>query len=393
LSRFLPFFCLFIYVAVATVGAFVGGLWAALGIALALVFWVSASIADKKIILPSRDMTILALLTLFVFVAELPLSLDNSISIKTWARLVSIFVPLLFLTAPQLQKAAFHKAFVPVLAVAVLTSSLFLGLELQSGGAILHAVKKMQAPLTEYNRGMAHLVILAFPLFAGLWVAKGKKVCMALGIVLLYPASLTESHTAKLALLVGLACVAAAFYRPVWVRNLLAFASVAFLGWPFYAQWIFVHDYSFIEKLHPSWQHRMEIWDYLSYRIGDRPIFGWGLGTTHLLDVTQPHGDLYHYAIQAAPHAHNFITELWVETGLPGLALGLGFLLLSLKKAYGLHENLRPFALGGWAAAVIVSLFGFDFWTDALWAAFTLSAFIFGMLQQRMKSGFNFFRV
>jgi O-antigen ligase len=91
--------------------------------------------------------------------------------------------------------------------------------------------------------------------------------------------------------------------------------------------------------------------------------------------------------VQAAPHAHNFVTELWVETGVPGLAVGLAFFLFTLWRATNLNEELRPFALGGWMAAIVVSLVGFNLWTDALWAAFALSAFVFGGLQRREQVG------
>jgi O-antigen ligase len=74
---------------------------------------------------------------------------------------------------------------------------------------------------------------------------------------------------------------------------------------------------------------------------------------------------------------------VWVETGIAGLALCIVFLLLTLRKASRMPPELKPFALGCWMAAVTVSLVGFDFWTDALWAAFALSAFLFGGLAQQ----------
>jgi O-antigen ligase len=233
---------------------------------------------------------------------------------------------------------------------------------------------------------MAHAVILAFPLFAGLWVMGRKRWATILVLLLLFPASLTESHTAKLALLAGALCGTAAFYRPLWVQRVMAIMSVVILGWPFYAQVLFTRAHEQIENWHSSWRHRMEIWDYLSYRIGERPFLGWGLGTTHMLDFSQPHGDWYQaLKLYGAPHPHNFITELWVETGIIGLMLGWVFLLLTLCAAARMPRALQPFALGGWAASVVIAMFGFDFWTDSLWGAFALAACAFGMLQKRIE--------
>ncbi|MGB9154724.1 MAG: O-antigen ligase family protein [Alphaproteobacteria bacterium] len=388
-ERRLAVLCLFIYIVAVTLGAFTGGLWATLGIGLATVLFFGVWFIDKKMPQPPKELTQFACVALACFAMELPLSSQVALSGKVWVQLASIFLTLILLTSQRLQTATLSRSFVPVVALAAGIGAVALGFELLSGGTLIHLLKKPGASLTEYNRGIAHLVILAFPLFAGLWISGKRSVAVVLALVLLFPACLTESRTAKLALIVGVACAAAAFYRPLWARRGLAAGAVAIMGWPFYAQYIFSTAYPTVENLPPSWRHRVEIWDYLSYRIAERPFFGWGLGTTHMLDFSQPHGNLYKFAVQGAPHAHNFVTELWVETGLVGLALGFVFLLLTLRSAFALHASLRPFALGGWAAAVAVSMFGFDFWTDALWAAFALSAFAFGMLQQQLERGEN----
>ncbi len=384
-QRHLADLCLAVYVAAVTVGAFTGGVWATLGIGLATLLYCGVWFVDKKAPPVPKKFMLFACAVLALFAEELLVSSNLAVSYKVWAQLASIFTTLIVLTSPRLQSAADKPSFVPIVALAAGVGACALGGELLSGGFLIHLLKKPTASLTEYNRGIAHLVILAFPLFAGLWAAGKKDAVAALALALLFPACLTESHTAKLALIVGVICTAAAFCRPLWVQRGLAVAAVVLMGWPFYARYSFSAFYEGIEKLPPSWRHRAEIWDYLSYRIAERPFFGWGLGTTHMLDFTQPHGNLYKYAVQAAPHAHNFITEIWVETGVVGLAFGLVFLILTLRNAGNLSASLRPFALGGWAAAVTVSMFGFDFWTDALWAAFALSAFIFGILQQRQE--------
>lgn len=388
----LTVFCICVYVIAVTLGAFTGGSWAALGISLSIVLFSAIWVIDKKAPLPSRYFAFFAFAALALFAAELPLSLQPSLSAKFWLRLASIFIPLVLLTSPRLQQAVVSRSFTPCVALAACIGALALGCELLSGGYVIHMLKKPGAGLTEYNRGVAHMVILAFPLFAGLWMSGKRGMAIALALLLLFPSSLTESRTAKLALVIGTACTIAAFYRPLWTGRIIAAAIAAIAGWPFYAQYLFSHFYGAVEKLPPSWRHRAEIWDYLSYRTAEKPILGWGLGTTHLLDFSHPHGDLYKFATQGAPHAHNFVTQLWVETGLIGLALVIAFLLFVLRSAFRLDASLRPFALGGLAAAVTVSMFGFDFWTDALWAAFALSAFVFGMLQQQIECGADLIR-
>jgi hypothetical protein len=386
LRKSMPLLALMMFIIVGSVGALAGSLWGAVGIVGALFLFLATWRIDGDLPQPSKQLLILALLTLLIFAAELPLSSQPPVSLRTWGQLASIFLSLSLLTAPELQARAFSAWLPPVAAVATSFGALVLGGELLSGGFLLHSLKGANAPLTEYNRGIAHLVILAFPLLAGLWITGRKRAAIALAVILLFPAGLTESRTAKLALIVGLAVTLGAHRFPIWTPRLLAGFPFTLFGWPFAASWLFQNHADTLAHMPPSWRHRIEIWDYLSYRIAERPWFGWGLGATHTLDFHQPHGELYLYATQAASHAHNFITELWVETGVPGLALGTMFLLFTLHKSASLPAQLRPFALGGWMAAIIVSLVGFNWWTDALWAAFALSAFLFGGLAQQQKT-------
>ena len=242
-ERRLAVLCLFIYIVAVTLGAFTGGLWATLGIGLATVLFFGVWFIDKKMPQPPKELTQFACVALACFAMELPLSSQVALSGKVWVQLASIFLTLILLTSQRLQTATLSRSFVPVVALAAGIGAVALGFELLSGGTLIHLLKKPGASLTEYNRGIAHLVILAFPLFAGLWISGKRSVAVVLALVLLFPACLTKSRTAKLALIVGVACAAAAFYRPLWARRGLAAGAVAIMGWPFYAQYIFSTAY------------------------------------------------------------------------------------------------------------------------------------------------------
>jgi hypothetical protein len=380
--------CLLFFMAVVTIGSFIGGLWAAVGITLAVLLFFGKWAQKKCVPDIPRRFGLLCVIVLGVFAAEIFGSSNVALSLKTYAHILSFFVPLFLLTVSDLQNIS-PKRFVFIIPAAACVGACALGFELESGGFLLHMVKKATRSLADYNRGIAHLAILAFPLFCGLWVTRQKQLGALFFVLLLFPACLTESHTAKLALLVGGASSLIAFSCPIFVRKGLAVTSALVLGWPFYVQSVFVTHYDLVQRLPDSWRHRMEIWDYLSYRITERPLLGWGLGTTHTLDFAEPHGGLYKFAIEAAPHAHNFVVQLWVETGMLGLTCGFSFLLFVLLTIKRLHKDLQPFALGAFASALSVAMFGFDFWTDALWASFALSAFVFGMLQQSTKSTYH----
>ena len=124
------------------------------------------------------------------------------------------------------------------------------------------------------------------------------------------------------------------------------------IGWPFAAQKIFLEYRDFVEHLPRSWEDRTEIWDYMSYRIFERPLLGWGLGASPTLPFAKPNGAFYHCRVwDNAPHPHNAILQLWVELGLPGLALGIIFAILVLQRIGRLNPRLVPFAFGAWVAA------------------------------------------
>jgi len=373
----------------ATVGAFKGSLWGALGIAGGLIFYFGVAVADKKPPLPPKKLGLFTLVVLAVLAMEIPFSSNAGKSLTVWLNLATIFIPMVLLLSPRVRKIAYSRSFLPLTAAALAFGAAALGLEHFSGGVLIHAFKE-KASLDQYNRGMAHVVIFAFPIVGGVWARYGKKYALGLALILCVPVFQTYSHTSKLAFFAGSAVAALAYYSPLIARRALKTGILFASLWPLYAQLLFVHAHSFVEALPCSFRQRAEIWDFLSYRLLERPFLGWGLGSTSALDFAKPHGDLYLLTTSPAPHAHNFILQTWVETGIPGLVLCLLFLISLVEAATALRPPLRPFAYGGLAASIVICLFGFNFWTDALWAAFALSAFVFGVLQQNGEGEKNF---
>ncbi len=121
---------------------------------------------------------------------------------------------------------------------------------------------------------------------AALWNSKKRWLIIPFILILFIPAGLTESRAAKLALVAGLATVLAAHFLPHITRRLLAIMPLAAIGWPFAAQKLFLTHRDWVEHLPRSWEDRVEIWDYMSYRILDKPWLGWGLGTSPKLPLS-----------------------------------------------------------------------------------------------------------
>lgn len=383
-----PCFLLALYAIAASAGVFVAGLWAYAGIGGGIVLFVAVGIRDRQLPWPEKHIALFTLLVLGVIALENLQSIAPHISWREWLKLFSIFVPLLVLTSSRLHARLMHPHFIFVLLVSAVSGALALSLELSLGGPLLHAVKGISAPLTQYNRGLSFLVILAFPLMAGLMQGRLPKallrplwVVLVFIVILLIPAGLTESRASKLALLVGLIVLGVAHFLPTLTRRGLLALSVICVGWPFAVQTFFASHSDLLDRIPPSWRARMEIWDYMSYRILERPWFGWGLGTSHLLPFKEPDGARYVITTIPAAHPHNVMTQLWVELGVPGVVLGLGFACLVLSKIGQLEKRAIPFALGAFAAALCLSLVAYDFWTDSLFSAFALAGLVFAMLQ------------
>ncbi len=377
-------FILLLYVLAVTVGAFSGGFWASLGIGGALTLFLATGYYDKRLPEPQRNITVF-IFGLLIVCAFLNLySTQMKVSWLLLLKLVTILVPLSLYSCPQILPRAMSPKLFIILPWAAVVGVLALSLELALKGP-LQMVLQGHIRLTEYNRGLSYIVVLTLPIIAGLWTLGRRWVILPFVLALLVATDLTDSRAAKLALLLALATMVVATYLPLFTRRLLALLPITFVLWPFVVREIFLNHRSWIERLPDSWQARMEIWDYMSYRILERPWLGWGLGSSRFLSFQVPHGSSYHFVTMPASHPHNAIIQLWVELGLPGVALGIFFILWVLQLAVRLGPKMAPFALGTWTAGLCLSLVSYDLWTDSLLSAFALAAFLLMILQNHMS--------
>jgi len=388
LSRRLPDFVLLLYILAVAAGTYTGGLWAGVGIGGGIILFVASSLVDKKISRPQSDLTIMAV-AFFTVTAFLNLqSSQPALSWHEWGRLLTIFVPLLFLLSAGVKRHADHPKFFIVIPAVLILAGLALAARLYPQETAT-LPPEMLTKLVKYNRGFSYLVLLSFPIMASLWLSKRRWLLLPFLLLLFIPAGLTESRSSKLALMVGLITIIVASIAPLVVRRLLAAAAIIAPGWSFVAREIFLKYPAILGPIPPSWRARVEIWDYMSYRIQEKPWLGWGLGTSHTLDFLKPHGAAYLFTKVPATHPHNVMTELWVELGLPGLALGIAFAFLTLKLVSEVDRRLVPFALGAWTVAFCFSLIAYDFWTDSLFAAFAMTALAFAILQKQISPRFS----
>ena len=381
-----PFLFTVIYIVAVTAGAFAGGLWASLGIGGALL--VFAIIWRTKRQMPRFDRTLAFFVLASLSVVAL-LNFHSSSPAVSWHMLLqqaTIMLPLLLWFSPNVIESVDCQKFFARVALAAFIGALALGIEFALGTPLLHLVKGPSVSITQYNRGVSYLAVMAMPLIAYLWTRGFHKELIIFVVVLLLPFSMTESRATKVAFLLGLAVAGASVVFPRFVKWSLGVALFALLAFPFAVTSVYRFHHDWLNHLPPSWYSRVEIWDYMSYRVFDRPWLGWGMGTSRLLPFEQPDGASYHYVVTSAGHPHDAILHLWVELGIPGIILGVTFALLMLHKASCFPRQIVPFAFGAWTAALSISLVGYNFWDDSLFSLFALTALAFKLLAKQTEN-------
>lgn len=384
LTRHLPDFALLTYLIAMTVGVFAGAFWFTLVGSFTLFFAFSTWYIDRELPLPEKSLAILAL-GFFVVSGCLNFrSFFPDVSWQEWIKLVTIFLPFCFLLSPRVASRLLHPKHFLLLPFVATLSGLGLAVLLHIKAQGL-TPREIELTLPHYNRGFSYLMLMSFPIMASLWFSKRRWLIVPFFLLLLIPASFTESRSSKLALLLAMFVIFVAHWLPVLTRRLLACTPFIALAWPFAAQQFFLTHFDWLNYIPKSFRARVEIWDYMSYRVMEQPWLGWGLGTSSSLPFQEPHGAMYIYTLTAAAHPHNVMIELWVELGVPGLILGICFALLTLYKASRLDARIAPFALGAWVAGFCLCLVAYNFWTDSLFACFALTSLAFLLLQQKLR--------
>ena len=128
--------------------------------------------------------------------------------------------------------------------------------------------------------------------------------------------------------------------------------------------------------LKTSGLHRLEIWDFMTARVLEHPLLGWGFGVAGSLPIRPE--ELSHFVIQHDDgiYPHNQWLGVWAETGVPGAAIALGFALLVLWRIRRLGDTLQPFAYATFASALAISYVNFEVKTDSWWAALVAGAYL-----------------
>jgi O-antigen ligase len=254
-------------------------------------------------------------------------------------------------------------------------------------GELMRWLHGPRARVSANNRGATVLAIVMWPTLLFLLRTRGRLVALGGWAVGALGVAVCASTSAQLAAVLATVVFAVAgCLRPEWARVALRLAPIAVLGMPLVPLVAPPPAALSTALIKPSVVHRLVIWQFTNARIGERPLFGWGLDSARAIpggedfaQVPGPNGQVLQ--LQLLPlHPHNGALELWLELGAFGALLGALVVLcvVARLRTPALAPVARAAGLAALtASAVEVSLtYGLwqSWWIAALWfAAFAVS--------------------
>ena len=294
-------------------------------------------------------------------------------------------VSLGFVAACRPFPAARAETLAIAMAASFLAGSLILLADRLDGFWLLKMIDGKNVWPTKYNRGIDYFALILFPTLGFFVGARRWRLAAMLALAAVLTAAAGRNTTAQVAMPLAALAAALAMATPRAAELLVAGAtSLLALGLPFLLR-VVEHFRSLIAPhVKSSGLERLEIWDYLSAHVQQRPFTGWGLWTSRLLPATPAEMLNYQRAAGSGIYPHNQWLELWVETGLPGVLIGLAFALLILARIRALAPALRPAAYATYVMAMGIASLGFEITTDSWWAALAASAALFSLFDRAL---------
>jgi len=330
---------------------------------------------------PRADGALLVLAGLFVALgwASIAWSVAPAESARRALQLSLIAGAALLLLAVRPPEGKTAKKLFPVMLAALAAGALIMMADRALGYKLQHLVaSKATYAATKYNRGLDYLSLLAWPMLACGVAARrrGRELALAAILALLLAAA-GKSTTAPVAMLVGGAGFALAVLAPRQVTRLAAgTVTLMAITLPVWLRAAAEHRASLAAYIKASGMHRLEIWDYMTARVAERPVLGWGLAAANAVPIRPAELAHYQFVVPQGVYPHQQWLELWLELGVAGALLALALALLVFSRIDRLPLRIRPFGFAAFAAALAVSLSNFEITTDSWWAALAGTAFL-----------------
>ena len=210
---------------------------------------------------------------------------------------------------------------------------------------------------------------------------------------------MSESETAKLALLTGSVVLLAMWVIPIVTKGFLwlgIMGLICFMPWT--AGILEKQGLHEQEWLQNSARHRVIMWSFASDLIEKKPVLGYGFRSSKaekfVLDQNDPDYTLYQFKgtfstdKYITSHPHNAFVQIRLDLGIPGVVMLLTGFLALFYRTNRLERPVQPAVFAGLAASVAVLATGYGLWQNWLLCAlaWTILAFGLSVAEYRLKS-------
>lgn len=327
---------------------------------------------QKKISLyPYKNMMIILALICAVACLSTFWSVTPDITLRRSLKVsagILLFIPFLILIDNlKDETVAFIKRYA---SIPIILGGIYLLIELSLGLPFLNLFmdKEEQAFAWQYNKHVVSLILITpFMIF---FLSEYKKLfpAIAIFVLCLIVAFITDSQAAQLATITMILVTIGYRLAPKLIFPL--FFSGVFLVL-ITMPWIsnFAYD-SFTDMASPnnilgkaSMNQRLEIWDFVSLKIFENPLIGYGVDATRSIEFE---GRMVFYQNAFVLHPHNIALQIWIELGALGIFLTSCLLLslyIYLKKLSAAQQSLSVIAFSG---VIVVMLVSWSIWSGWL---------------------------
>jgi O-antigen ligase len=251
--------------------------------------------------------------------------------------------------------------------------------------------------LSDLDRGCALLSVISWAMLAIFLQSRKYLLAITYYFLVLYLLHISDSLASFLAFMIGglvflisRLSMTSSLLRMVFLRFFIISIVCGSILMPIISYKMQPLDIIKIAKsyLPDSAKHRLFIWHFVAQKIVDKPILGYGFGSSRNFPVKENEMIQYKGWVWSPfpAHPHNNIIQIVFETGLIGLLLFLllvykNLLLVDMKKNDTIRENCKPIYYACFTNYYIIGMISYSIWqtwwiSTAVLAACLMKLFI-----------------
>jgi len=241
----------------------------------------------------------------------------------------------------------------------------------------------------EMNTGHGITVLaLWLPASIMIGIAKfkgGKGLAAGLTIAAILGAYMGGLASGVIAMTLGAFVMGVSYYRPYLMTKIVtALGCISLIFAPLLGHFMAGLTAVQKSKLPFSWEHRAEMWAYVSHKIAANPVIGYGFDASRTFTDTFESRGFSDISIVSL-HPHNAGLQIWLETGVIGAVLAAVTLFLLgrqiLRRGHNCRYNNRYeiMVLNGFMmSTILLCNVSYGVWQDWWWAAIITAAALSG---------------